>query len=145
MARDDLNKRLASCALCIVTGLAQAQDAALMPGRWSASGRFFEVKVHEKCGLIPFDLRIDGQRTLTGSIGRAKIAPATPKVSKNRTDYDATLDVQPCPEGENSKKSLVLLITETSPDTFRGDFHLKASFGFDFSMHPGRVEGQRVE
>lgn len=145
MGSDRLNNALISAALCFVPVLAQAQDAALLPGHWNASGRFYQVIVHEKCGLIPFDLQVDAELTLTGSIGRAKIAPATPKISKNRIDYHAKLDAEPCPDGENSKKFLVLLITETTSKTFKGDFHLKSSFGFDLSMRPGSVEGQRAE
>ena len=135
----------AMLSLMASEGWSQMPDVSMLSGHWVGSGRLYQVKMHEKCGPIAFDLRFDANRALTGNVGRARIAPAVPRIENKRVDYYTVLDSKVCPDDEDGKNHLVLLVTETSEKVFRADFHLKSSFGFDWSMHPGTLEARRQE
>ena len=135
----------AMLSLMASEGWSQMPDVSMLSGHWTGSGRLYQVKMDEKCGPIAFDLWFDAHRALAGTVGRARIVPAMPRIENKRVDYYAVLDSKVCPDDEEGKNHLVLLITETSDKVFRADFHLKSNFGFDWSMHPGSLEARRKE
>ncbi len=141
-----MRQHLAVLFLALLAGpaLAQAPDAAGLTGHWSGAGRLYEVKMDRRCGLIAFDLHVGTDLALSGHVGRANFAPTAPRIGPKRIDYLVHLDQKICPDGEQGKDHLVLLITGIWPDAFDADFHLKSTFAFDRSMHPGTLQARRV-
>jgi hypothetical protein len=137
----------AACVLFFLSlasvAFAQAPDGATLVGRWSGPGRLYEVKLHQAHGPIPFTLDIAEDLTLTGTVGGARIAAATPRHTANRIDYYAVLEGRVHPASELAKDHLVILITRVDDERLSADFHLKSRFRWDMSMHPGSLEARR--
>jgi hypothetical protein len=119
---------------------AQAPDPAKLAGHWVGDGRFFNVAFQAEFGHVPFDLRIQSDLTLTGTVGAAQIRPAPPRFERDRVDYYATLQGELRPGSDFRKDHLVLLVTVAEGDKLVADFHLKSNFVWDWTMRPGVVE-----
>ena len=122
---------------------AKSLDSSRLPGHWSGSGHYYEVKLQKDLPAPHFDLRINPDLTLSGQIGDARIRPARPRAVGPRIDYYVELDGAVANSLER-KKHVVILITDLGEDAFSADFHLKSRKGFDLSMHPGSLEAVRT-
>jgi len=134
--------RLLILVLLAFLGSAQAQspDPAKLPGHWVGNGRFFNAAFQTEFGHVPFDLWIQSDLTLTGTVGAAHIRPTSARLERDRIDYYVTLQGEIRPGSDFHKDHLVLLITVADGDKLEADFHLKSNFVWDWTMRPGVVE-----
>lgn len=131
---------------CLVplAGYSAEIDPAHLPGNWVGTGRYYEVKLQRQADAPRFDLTIGPDLTLTGTVGTARLVPTRPRASGERVDYFVLLEGSVAQHAAlRSKDHLLILITQLAPDSFEADFHLKSSFGFDFTMHPGALHADR--
>jgi hypothetical protein len=134
--------RLVVLGLISLWGFAQAQapDPAKLAGHWVGAGRFFNVAFQAEFGHVPFELQIQSDLTLTGTVGAAQIKPTPPRFERDRIDYYATLQGDIRPGSDFRNDHLVLLVTVAESDKLVADFHLKSNFVWDWTMRPGVVE-----
>ena len=135
-------RRLVVLGLISLLGSAQAQapDPAKLAGHWVGDGRFFNVAFQAEFGYVPFDLQIQSDLTLTGTVGAAHIQPTPARVERDRIDYYATLQGELRSGSDFRKDHLVLLVAVADGDKLVADFHLKSNFVWDWTMRPGVVE-----
>lgn len=124
-----------------VMGLAWAQplDPDGLPGNWIGSGRFYNREFQDAFGSVGFELQIERDLTMSGTVGSAVLTPVKPRVEAGAVVYAATLRGEIRPGSAFQKDHMVLLLTATGPTRMTGDFHLKSNFVFDWSMRPGEL------
>lgn len=129
---------------CLVAANANALEATQLTGHWEGSGRYYEVRLQRELPAPRFELTINADLELSGKLGDATIVPARPRKTGERIDYYLALDGRVAPGASmQGKDHVLILIHGLDADSFEADFHLKDSFGFDFSMHPGELHGNR--
>ncbi len=132
---------------CLVplAGSATEIDPTQLAGHWAGTGRYYEVKLQHQADAPRFDLTIGPDLTLTGTVGAARLVPTRPRAAGKRIDYYVVLEGSVAEQASlRSKDHLLILITQLAPGSFEADFHLKSSFGLDFTMHPGALHADRT-
>lgn len=119
-------------------------DAALLPGKWTGTGRYYETSLQRQSEAPRFDLDIAPDLTVSGTVGQARLVPARPRAIGERIDYYLELEGSVASDQKvRGKDHLVILVTRLTAESLEADFHLKSGFSFDFTMHPGELQAVR--
>lgn len=113
-------------------------------GTWTGSGKFLDVKVNEEIGLVPMEIQINSDESLSGKIGEANLHDLSISKADYGFEIKGTLDKDVKAGKESKRRSLIILfITPDKSDTdirySPANFHLKTNFTFDGNMRVGGV------
>ena len=123
---------------------AQTRDPGKLVGRWSGTGTFFNAKLQEKVGSLPFVLQVEPGRSGTGSVGEAALQDVRVIPTRHYIEVRAKLARPVASDPSVAKDRLVLVVTTLTDSTVEAEFHLKTNFVYDLRMREGRVVLTRV-
>ena len=123
---------------------AQNLDPAMLVGRWSGSGTFFDAELQKRVGTLPFALQIAPDNSGTGQVGSATLQDVHVNPTRPYIEVRARLAHPVAADPALAKERLVLVVTALSDSTIDAEFHLKSSVIYDLTMREGRVLLTRV-
>ena len=114
-------------------------------GRWEGQGYFYNVDFGIEHGTVEFELKIDEDFNVSGTIGSAQISGAEMTVDTWNGGYkiEATIEGKIFPGKAFDKKYVVFLLKTPQGRNIQGDFHVKSNLIFDFTMRPGAISLQK--
>lgn len=115
-------------------------------GQWSGEGRFYNVKLTQKLGSVPFEIKITPDYRISGSVGNASLEDAELSIDKHNGGFmiKGRIDGKIFKEQDFHKKKVIFLMQIPENDQIDGDFHLKNNFFFDIMMRPGDFTLKRI-
>jgi len=112
-----------------------------LEGKWTGEGRFFDVDLDEKYGIIPVEIAIR-KDTVLGKFGNASLSETSIAEADYGFEIRGLLDSEFRNTDDLDKDHLIILlvIPEENRDRVKSseaNFHLKSNYIFDFSMRVG--------
>ncbi|MCD4696207.1 MAG: hypothetical protein K8S16_08180 [Bacteroidales bacterium] len=110
-------------------------------GTWEGNGIFFNCSLNKKVGEIPFQIIVNEDKTIEGTIGNAILVNATILKARYGIEIQAMLS-QPVKENEIIDKDGIIILwglPEMENGKVDANFHLTNNFFFDVFVNAGGV------
>ncbi len=110
-------------------------------GIWEGSGTFFNCSLNKDVGEIPFQIIINRDKTIKGTVGDATLYDVSIRKVRYGIEFEALL-TQPVSDNEIVNKDHIIILwglPEIEENKVDADFHLQKNFFLDPFLNAGGV------